>query len=71
MLRIRGRRVNLLFLTQGRSKGLLLHKGLRDGAMTIKAKTRVNRPKIGETSGLLPARAEDMFLLPPAWTRET
>ena len=52
-LKIRGRRANLLFLAQGRSKGLLLLKDFRDRAAAIKAKTRVNHHKMGDTSGLL------------------
>ena len=45
VLKIRGRRDNLLLLSQGRSKGLLLLKGFKDRAMAIKAKARVNYPK--------------------------
>ena len=71
VLKIRGRRANLLLLTQGRSKGLLLRKGFKDRAEAIKAKARVNHPRVGETSRLSePARVEDMFLLPPTWTHE-
>ena len=52
-LKIRGRRANLFFLAQGRSRGLLLRKGFRDRATTIRAKARVNHPKMEDTSGLL------------------
>ena len=51
--RIRERRVNLLFLVQGRSRRLLLRKGFKDKSVTIKAKARVNRPKMGKTIDLL------------------
>ena len=53
VLKIRGRRANLLLLAQGRSRGLLLRRGFKDRAAAIKAKVRVNHPKIGDTSGLL------------------
>ena len=52
-LKIRGRRANLFFLAQGRSRGLLLRKGFRDRATTIRAKARVNHLKMEDTSGLL------------------
>ena len=52
VLRIRGRRANLLLLAQGRSRGLLLRSGFRDMAMTIKAKAKVDHPRVGGTSGL-------------------
>ena len=51
MLKIRGRRVNLFLLAQGRSRGILLHWGFRDRVAAIKAK--VNHSKMGDTSGLL------------------
>ena len=53
VLKIRGRRVNLLLLahlfllTQRRSIRLLLRKNFRDKAMTIRAKAKVNHPKMG------------------------
>ena len=53
VLKIRGMRANLLFLAQGRSRGLLLRKGFKDRAAAIKAKARVNHPKMGDTSRLL------------------
>ena len=51
--KIRGRRANLLLLVQGRSRGLLLCRVFRDKAAAIRAKARVNDPKMGDTSGLL------------------
>ena len=53
MLRTRGRRANSLLLARGRSKGLLLRKGFRDRAATIRAKARVNHPKVGDILRLL------------------
>ena len=52
VLKIRGGRVSLLLPAQGRSKRLLLRKGLKDKATTIRAKARVNHSKMGDTSGL-------------------
>ena len=40
LLKIRGRRFNHFLLAQGRSRRLLLHKGLRDRAATIRTKAR-------------------------------
>ena len=60
VLRIRGRRANLLLLAQGRSRELLLHKGLRDKAMTIRAKARVSHPKMGDTLGLLTSQGRGL-----------
>ena len=51
VLKIRGRRANLLLLAQVKSRGLLLHKDFKDRAKAIKAK--VNHPKTGDTSGIL------------------
>ena len=53
VLKIRGMRANLLLVTQGRRRGLMLHKGFRDMVVAIKDKARVNHPKMGDTSGLL------------------
>ena len=53
VLKISGRRVNLLLPAQGRSRRLLLHEGCRDKTAAIRAKVRVNHPKMGDTSGLL------------------
>ena len=58
MLKIKGRRANLLLITQGGSRGFLLYKCFRDRAVTIKAKARVNHPKVGETSGLLASQSK-------------
>ena len=52
-LEIRERRANFLLLAQGRSRGLPLLKDFRDKVATIRAKAKVNHPKIGDTSGLL------------------
>ena len=60
MLKIRGRASNLFLLAQGRSRGLLLHKDFRDKATAIKAKVRVNHPKLGDTLGLLASQAENI-----------
>ena len=51
--KIRGRRANLLLVVKERSKGHLLRMGFKDKATVIRAKARVNHPKMGETSGLL------------------
>ena len=53
VLVIRGRSVNSLLLARERSRGLLLHKGFRDRAATIRAKARISHPKMGDTSRLL------------------
>ena len=53
VLKIRGGRVNLLLLSQGRSRGLLLRKGFEDRAEAIRVKAKVNHPKMGDTSGLI------------------
>ena len=42
LLKIRGRRVNLLLLVRERSRRLLLRKDFRDRAVTTKAKARVD-----------------------------
>ena len=49
VLKIRGRRVNLLLLAQGRSRGLLLRNGFRDKA---KAKVKVDHPIVVDALGL-------------------
>ena len=71
MLKIREMRDNLFLIDQGRSRGILLRKGFRDKAMTIKAKARVNHPKVGDTSRLPANQGREHFLLPPTWTLET
>ena len=53
VLKISRRRANLLLLAWGRSRGLLLHKDFRDRVTAIRAKARVNHPRVGETSGFL------------------
>ena len=53
VLKIRGRTTNLLLLAQGRSKGLLLCKGFKDRVVAIKAKAKVNHPRVEKTSRLL------------------
>ena len=52
MLRIRGRRANLLILAQGRSRGLLLRSSFRDRVTAIKAKAKVDHLRVGDTSGI-------------------
>ena len=59
VLKIRGRRANLFFLAQGRSRGLLLRKGFKDRAASIKAKARVNHPKVRYTSRLLASQGKE------------
>ena len=51
--KIRGKRANLLLLVEGRSKGPLFRRVFRDKAKTIKAKARVNHPKMGGILRLL------------------
>ena len=53
VLKIRGRRANLLLIAQGRSRGIFLHMGFNDRAAVIRAKAKVNHTKMGETSRLL------------------
>ena len=53
MSKIRGRRTSLLLLVQGRSRGLLLRRVFRDKTMVIRAKARVNHPKMRDISRLL------------------
>ena len=59
VLKIRGRRANLLLLDQGRSGGLLLHKGFKDRVTTIKAKARINHPKVEDTLGFLASQERE------------
>ena len=42
-----------LLLAQERNKGVLLSKGFRDRTAAIKAKARVDQPKVGEILGRL------------------
>ena len=53
LLKIRGRKVNLLLLARGRSLRLLLYKDFRDGAATTKAKARVNYFQVVDISRLI------------------
>ena len=53
VLKIRERKANLLLLAQGRCRGLLLHQGFKDKVAAIRAKGRVNHPKMGDTPRLL------------------
>ena len=46
-------RANLLLLVQERNRGVLLLKGFRDRVAAIKAKARVDHPKVGDISGHL------------------
>ena len=55
---IRGRRANLL-LTPGRSRRLRLRTDLRDRAVAIKAKAKVNHPGVGDTSWLLASHCRE------------
>ena len=59
VLKIRGRRANLFLLAQRRSRGLLLCKGFRDRVVTIKAKARVNHPKVGNASRILASQGRE------------
>ena len=70
LLKIRGRRVNLLLLAWGRSRRLLLRKDFRDRAAAIKAKAKDDHLQVADISGLQPARARAMLPLPSAWTLE-
>ena len=63
VLKIREGRVSLLLLAQGRSRGLLLRKGFRDKATVVRIKSRVNHPKMGGTSGLLPSQDKGHVLI--------
>ena len=57
-------RAKLLFLAQGRSRGLLLHNGFKDKAAAIRAKAKVDHPRVGDTSGLQADKAGNMFPFP-------
>ena len=41
------------------SERLLLHEGFKDKAATMKAKARINYPKIEDTSGLLASQGKE------------
>ena len=51
VLKIRGGRANLLLLAQEINRGVLLRKGFKDRATTIRAKARVDHPKVGDILG--------------------
>ena len=53
VLKIRGGIANLLFLTKGRNRGVLLCKDFRDRAAAIRDEARVDHPKVGDISGRL------------------
>ena len=54
LLKIRGRRVNLLLLARGRSIRLLLYKDFRDSAIAIKVKVKAkgDHLQVEDISGL-------------------
>ena len=59
VLEIREGRANLLLLAQERNRGVLLHKGFRDRAATIKTKARVDHPKVGDISRRLTSQCRE------------
>ena len=52
LLKIKGRRVNLLLLARGKSRRLLICKDFKDRATTTKAKVRVDHFQVADLSGL-------------------
>ena len=48
-----------LLLAQERNKGVLLHKGFKDRAAAIKAKARLDHPKVGDISGSLSSQCKE------------
>ena len=52
VLRIRGRRANLLLLAQGKSRGLLLRSDFKGKVAAIRAKAKVSHLRVGNTLGL-------------------
>ena len=52
VLKIKGRRANLLLLAQERSRRLLLCKDIKDRATTTKAKARVDHLQVVDLSRL-------------------
>ena len=48
VLKIRGGRANLLLLSQERNRGVLLCKGFKDRVAAMRAKARVDHPKVGD-----------------------
>ena len=59
VLKIRGRRANLLLLARGSSRRLLLRKGFKDRIAAIKAKARVNHLQMTDISGLTASHGRD------------
>ena len=53
VVKIREGRANLSFLAQERNRGVLPYKGFRDRATAIRAKARVDHPKVGDISRCL------------------
>ena len=52
VLKIRGRRVNLLLLARGRSRRILLCKDFRDRAAAAKVKARADHLQVADLLGL-------------------
>ena len=52
MLKIRGRRVNLLLLDRGRSRRILFHKDFKDKVATTKAKAKTDHLQVVDLSRL-------------------
>ena len=59
VLKIRGKRVNLLLLALERNRGFMLHKAFRDRAAVIRFKVRISHPKMGDTLGLLASQGRE------------
>ena len=59
MLKIRERRANLLLLAQERNRGVLLCKGFKDKATAIRAKAKVDHPKVGDISRCLASQCRE------------
>ena len=55
---VRGRRANLL-LALGRSRRLMIRTNLKDRAVAIKAKAKVNHPRVGDTPELLASQGRE------------
>ena len=58
VLKIRGR-ANLILLAQERNRGFLLYKGFKDSAATIRAKAKVDHPKVGDISRRLASQCRE------------
>ena len=59
MLKIRGGRANLLLLAQERNRGVILYKGFKDRVAAIRAKARVDYPKVGDISRRLASQCKE------------